>query len=209
MKKIVFFIIAALILFACGVPSTAAINTAIARTQEATNALGTVVAQTIAAMPTPTPVPFSSMNLENLLVQEGDLPSGFYGSEIRKPKNEIPSDAPVPDYSVLQAFLNINNPSNNNVGGSVIVFLYEDTSNIELAYQSISKSMIKDNLTNASVGEEGLVSSVNFYLFITSDLAFIRCHAAVHVQFIGISDKQYIIAYGNRLDERLKDIACR
>lgn len=57
MKKIGFFLITTVLLFACGAPSEAIVSTAMSQTQEATVAIGTFAAETLAALPTLTPLP--------------------------------------------------------------------------------------------------------------------------------------------------------
>ena len=44
----------------------------------------TAVAQTLAVIPTPTPIPFSALQLDSQLIQPGDLPAGCVGGQITR-----------------------------------------------------------------------------------------------------------------------------
>lgn len=184
-------ILVACLLAACA-PSEQAVQTAIAGTQAAWT-----------PTPSPTNIPFSSLNLEDKIIIAGDMPPGFSASQIGYTPGGFTKGAPHADYYISQLISH-----NSAMGGIIDVLLYEDINKVTIAYQSILDTMIMSNSEDAGVGEKSISSNSSSFVEVT-DLAFIRCHAAVHIQFIGSSNKDYVIAYGQRLDKRLQPISCR
>jgi len=190
-KNTLLIVCLATILSACA-PSPQSIQTALAQTKAAWM-----------PSPSPTNIPFASLDLENKLIINGDLPPGFSGSQIRYDPGYFTNYAPIPDYHINQII-----SYNNHNGGLVDVLLFEDINKVPRAYQLFLSTMIMSNSKNANVGEESTASD-NVELIKTTDLAFIRCHAVVHIQLIGSSNQIDVISYGQRLDKRLQPIACR
>jgi hypothetical protein len=205
MVKIKFlpFALAICLLAACS-PSPQAIQTAIAQTQAAWTPTFTLSpSPSPSLIPSPTTIPFSQLNLEDKLVVAGDLPPGYSGSQIRYTPNTITNEAPVADYFINQYFA-----YQDTTGGKVTVLVYEEIDKVIIAYQSFFGGLFMGIPEDAGVGEK----SASFYNegnITVSNLAFIRCHAAIQIQFIGPSTRDSIIAYGQRLDKRLQPIVCR
>jgi len=192
MKKSIFFIwLALLVLTACG-PSDIEIQ---ANVQAS-------IAQTQAAMPTATQIPFSALNLESVLITNGDLPVGYEAAQFRSKLSDLSKASPAPDYFISQSI-----SYNGNFGGIVDVLVYEDVKKVQSAYQIIGNNMPGDS-TNIEIGDGGQVASTSLIMS-TVSLSFIRCNAVVSVQFMGTTQKDDVISYAKRLDERLKPFVCR
>src|SRR6266542_3910846 len=63
----------------------------------------TALAQTQVAIPTATPVPFSALDLESVIITGGDLPAGYEASQIRSKLSDLSKAAPTPDYFISQS----------------------------------------------------------------------------------------------------------
>lgn len=190
-NRIIPIILILIILLAACAPSPQAVQAAIVKTQAAWT-----------PSPSPTNIPFASLDIEDQLIITGDLPIGFSASQVRYTPGSFTKAAPTADYCISQLI-----SFNNRMGGILDVLLYEDIKKVKIAYQSILSVMIMIDSKNAGVGEESIAS--NDFRIPTTDLAFIRCHAVVHIQLIGSSNQVDVISYGQRLDKRLQLIACR
>src|SRR5215510_14395708 len=110
------------VLYGCG-PSESSVNTSFAQTQ--------------AAIPTVTQIPFSALHLEDILIQDNDLPAGYSGGRVTNTPGQLMfSDVPEAEYSVQQ-FIN----KGTELEGFVTVFVYESTDDREGAYNIILSSM--------------------------------------------------------------------
>jgi hypothetical protein len=167
----------------------------------------------LACNSTQTKQQFSSLNLENQLVIEGDLPPGFSSSQIKTtPLAKAPDKAPAADFAIDQL---LSRDGMN--GGAVTVLLYEDINKAKAAYQPVVDNWMRST-TDGGVGEKSLVSIVKLPLpppaqgviLDLANLVFVRCHAVVHIQLMDYRvNKDDIIAYGLRLDKRLQKLICR
>ena len=155
--------------------------------------------------PTIVPTPFSELNLEDLLVQPGDLPPGIQGSQIRSHPPAMFDGIVQPDYEVYQLF-----EQSGQQAGGVAVFVYEDMNDVREAYEFILKGMGgKQGTEPASLGDEAatIVVELPFSEERMTDLVWRHCHSVVHVRIGGTPDAA--IAYGERLIERLSELVCR
>ena len=162
----------------------------------------TAIAQTQAAIPTATQVPFSALDLDSVIITAGDLPPGYEASQIRSTLSDLSKASPTPDYFISQSISH-----NGNFGGGIDVLVYDDNAKAQSAYQIINDNMPGDS-TNIEIGDGGQVASTSIIVS-TVSLTFVRCHAVVSVQFIGTTQKDDAISYAKRLDERLKPFVCR
>ena len=152
--------------------------------------------------PTETPIPISELDLDEILIVDGDLPPSFEASQIRNKLGDISNDAPEPDN-----FFSRSISRNNTFGGIVDVLLYEDISKVTDAYK-ISVEQMPGNGEIVEVGEIGEAKS-NSYLVNTASIAFTRCNAVVVIQLQGTSNVDDVISFAVRLDKRLKNIVCQ
>jgi hypothetical protein len=113
---------------------------------------------------------------------------------------------------VAQNTIYIQFEKNGSVAGGVSVFLYENQSDLERAYQLVIDGF-GDTKVTVEVGDEAVVasfsSSVGGVNLDVADLAFVRCSALVHIRMSKGADKDSITAYAKRLDNRLIPIVCR
>ncbi len=167
--------------------------------------------------PTATPIPLSELDLEPLLIQPGDLPAGFSGAQVKDVAPNMFDDLSAAENTIDQRF-----ERGGDTAGGVTVFLYDSTSEIEEAY-ALLMSIEADYVvlltggmniqTVTGVGEQAIVSVLSFsvggFALESSDLAFIRCNAVVHIRMAGVVDIDTIKAYAKRLDSRLEPVVCQ
>ncbi|MBA4383461.1 MAG: hypothetical protein C0410_01875 [Anaerolinea sp.] len=160
------------------------------------------ISQTQTAMPTPTKIPLSSIDLSSVIFKDGDLPAGYEPAQIRSELGDFTRTIPTPDNSISQTLSN-----NGKIGGLVDILLYEDSTKVQSAFNQITPNM-PGTAEYIDVGEQGQVS-VNFMIMNTVSLSFTRCNAVVALQFLGTLNKDDAISYATRLDKRLKDLTCK
>jgi hypothetical protein len=161
------------------------------------------------AIPTTTPIPFSEFNLENLLIQENDLPAGYSGAQVSNMAiSNLPekiSDIPEPDYSISQEF-----EKDGKQGGTVSIFLYEDLAKLNRAFSTMTP--LDTEYSVEGDWEEGELLRVDVSYPITLKLlsfTFYKCHAIVRIHFLDSVSEKNSITYGNRLIKRLTPLVCR
>lgn len=196
--------LAILVLAACS-SSESSIQTAIAKTEQA---------QPVAA-PSESPIPLSQINLENLLLQDGDLPTVFVGQQvISRPPVDIGS-VPSPDQAINRAFR-----AGDFASDGVTILLYESAFDLERAYDIvvgiISESAQPRAL--AQVGESAVLTEetsdpslmlVGIPPATSAKVVFIRCHALVYIDlFASEADANVAADYARRIDQRLQPVVC-
>jgi len=135
---------------------------------------------TSTSTPTPsftnTPIPFSQLNLEELTILEGDLPSGWNPMDA---SNEVPGllDDVIPgNYSISRSF------KSGEYTISVTIFVYENEDNVGLAYEQfidLSKNVGMEPEETSEVGEKGFIYNGKLYAYPVVVMGFSRCHSAV------------------------------
>jgi len=161
-------------------------------------------------LPTPTFVPMSQIDLEPVLVIDGDLPEDLVPDIIVR-ENAVGSadeldraDAVFTQYFLLEG----------GEGGGVSVFLFESLDDVQAAFGKVSTFM-NTPLVYFLVGEQARIE--NFFIPLVADvppiqgsrLIFSRCHALGVIQFPRADDGEAMEKYGQRLDERLQPLVCR
>lgn len=201
MKKVFCSLLVILLLIACS-PSQeeiqATVQASIAETQKAM--------PTETPVPTATPIPFSEFDLEDLLVQDNDLPAGYSGAQASNTAPQMFSSVPKPEYSIYQQF----EKSGKQTGG-VAVFLYDDLGKVDSAYKLLLDGMGKTEIVNGN-WDKGNVVDYSIGMTITLDgvdLLFSHCHSVVHIRITGTRNKSNVITYAERLDKRLSSLVCR
>jgi hypothetical protein len=148
---------------------------------------------------TPTQLPLSDLDLEEILIKRGDLPMGYVGGQVQDSLPGMFDDIPQP---VNQIFQQIDLTNNSGSGGEVAVFVYNSSPDSIKAYDTILSEMggAAQERDIEKLGEKAHMSGWN--------LLFLRCNAIVHFRIVGINYDQYI-SYAQRLDERLMPLVCR
>jgi hypothetical protein len=164
---------------------------------------------TPATTPIPTVIPFSTLQLDNQIIQLNDLPAGCSGGQITYDRNLSyffnKYDTPTPDYFISEQI-----DCGQSVDGRIQIFLYENINSTTKAYQNIStfykgKSLYAESTLSApKLGDEaiGVISSFN-----EPDLVFRFCHAVITIDLV--DSLPSTIAYAQRLNKRLSPVVCR
>ena len=174
----------------------------IAACQPSETVIQTAIAQTQAAIPTATLIPFSALDLESILITSGDLPAGYEAAQIRSELSGFSKAAPTPDYYISQSF-----SYKGRMGGLIEILVYDDISNLQAAYK-LTLNNLPGELNNVEIGEGGEASAL-FFPVEAASLSFFHCHAVVVIQFMETSVYADAVSYGKRLDERITPIVCR
>lgn len=149
----------------------------------------------------PTKVPLSEIDLEPLLILQGDLPPGVSASQVRSSPPAMFDGIPDPTHQIYQAF----EKKGKQLGG-VAVLLYEDLRLAEEAYTFVLAGIGEDD--EAGIGDRS--ASITIPLIgtteIVTDLLWLRCNSVVHVRIA--SDAIGATAYGERLNRRLESVVC-
>lgn len=213
-KQIKIFICLATILLAACVPSPQAIQIAIEKTQAAIPTATNIPPTNIPPTNTPTVLPFSSLQLDNLLIQANDLPSGLTGSQISYEDKFVPDIKA--DYYIEEDII-----SGSKTAGSVEVWVYEDVTKVAEQYKiklDYYNSFFCTNISSTGInncfggiqdtqnlGEKGVF--INLFMIGYIDTVFYHCNAVVEISMISDSDRT--INYARRLDKRLTTYFCR
>lgn len=140
-----------------------------------------------------TPPKLSKLNLNSILIQQGDLPAGFSGDQILYSAPGMYKKLPVADNTIFQQIAKMGESY-----GSVAVFLFEDKEKITSAYNQIVTDMLGTHPVKG-IGEKAYVSGN------LDNIAFVRLNAVVHIHAYLPSDAD-IPAYAARLDSRLEKL---
>lgn len=161
-----------------------------------------IPAPTVTAVPpTATPIQIRTLDLEPLLLQDGDLPPHIVPDFV---SNELSTQQVIlrnltADNFINQKFYNTERESS---GGAVIIYLYEDPKEANRAYEQIEPKI--DWFPEAAdVGEKAIMQ----YDTGQPHLIFKRCGAFVYIWMVDVR-KYDIVTYAQRLDERLSAVIC-
>ncbi len=154
---------------------------------------------------------FRKLDLDNILVQDGDLPAGFSAAQI---SNDVPYEvqlhkAPEPDRAIVRGLQRRGIDT-----GTVFVLFYADDARRAEAYTKLadfgsserSEIHSRERTNPAGVGDQctamyyhsNEMRGIDF-----TTLVFSRGPAVVYINFDETSDIPAIVAYAKRLDARL------
>jgi WD40 repeat protein len=158
---------------------------------------------------TSTLVPLAQLDLAPLLIQAGDLPSGYTGAPMTHVVLGAFRGVPDPDQFTDQRF-----EENGKVTGGVSVLLYEVMDKVATAYKFVVERELGSNSVAFPGLGEGAQVSESDWTSVGGDksaaIAFVRCHAIVSVLMTGENANKTVVGnYALRLDSRLKPIICR
>jgi hypothetical protein len=206
MKSVYYLVLIAVLLVSCSTAlSGGAIQTAIAQTQIAqpTNTLVPIPTATLepTITPAPTQIMLADLDLESILIQPGDLPAGYTGALISKSLSDLFEGV---HQSINQAYQQFE--QNGRYAGGVDVAIFSKQTDPNDVYEIVGWS---DGKSVPNLGEKSEVEIDAFLLGGVVNLKFIRCSAVVNIQFYNTTDFESVIAYAQRLDERLTPLVCR
>jgi hypothetical protein len=196
-RRIVLLILFVLILTACGEIVAPAVTTTPPR-------------------PTPDPnaaqLPMGTVDLESLLFQSNDFPSGVAGGQITGQAGKIFETLPRAEQIKVQ-LIELDGVS---IGG-VTVFLYDTPATAQAAYAMAAEGLPEEARTVEGLGDVSLGAYRDREMFERQPGAahlFQRCRALAYI--VGDSDvepggavqNETWISYAKRLDTRLSTVAC-
>jgi len=170
-------------------------------------------------MPTATLIPFSALQLDELIIQPNDLPAGVSGAQIsHHEKCDSAAGNKCAEY-----YINQDLAFEDNQHGQVEIWIYEERQYVSARY-NVQLDIFKAECEKAEkqcypgdpkpipdLGESARM--IDVYNFIGADsfsIVFTRCNAVVLVNIRGVAnDPDGVITYAQRLDERLTSIVCR
>jgi len=154
----------------------------------------------------PTAILLANLDLEPLLLEDGDLPADFKGAQIRHTIKEAPfSELPPAAQAIVQEIDGYSQDTSN----FVYILLYEDLDDLQEAFeQLVSKSFkfTEEAEQIDGIGEQAQFEKDEFaFHYIPYEkVAFTRCNALVYIE-----TSTDTLNYARRLDARLKETICQ
>lgn len=197
----------AALIVACS-PSESSLQTAIAETQSVQPAPTTVLALEL----------LSEIRLEDVLLNDGDLPTVFVGQQIASQPPADIGEVPPPDQSINRKLR-----AGDFASDGVTILLYESIVDLQEAYHSVVGVVSGGSATLplAGVGEEAVQSEESFGGLplvggqsipsaTSAKVVFTRCHALVYIDLFSSEANSAVAAeYAKRIDGRLEPLVCR
>ena len=146
------------------------------------------------------PQSLAALDIEPLLVQDGDLPAGVAGAQVRDTAPGMFSSVPKADKTISVQLANSVKQI-----GNVTVLLYAQDADRDSAFATVMDGM-GEPVDLAGIGDRAVGESVPLLSTVT-DVLFIRCHALAHTRMLGV-DMAAATAYMKRLDKRLQSAVC-
>jgi len=146
-------------------------------------------------------------NLVPVLIQENDLPQGYFaGSSTKKvPTYYQKLFLPDADYFIRQQI-----QKDSVSAGQVDVLYYLSEGAVKIAFDDIKDDMREANDLDG-VGEMAVIEIMPKGQGTVQDslgIVFIQCHVVVHFSLLETIDAQSAISYSEDLSERLKPYVC-
>lgn len=148
----------------------------------------------------PTAVALKDIDLEPLLVQAGDLPSGMSAAQVKDTAPLGMKEYPIATKAIDQRFQR----GNKTVGG-VVVLLYEQQADLNQA-AALAIKLDKYSEVLSDVGTQAKLF-LGTDAFPVRGVTFVRCRAVVDVTMSEV-DTSEVTAYAKRLDKRLQSVIC-
>ena len=144
----------------------------------------------------------SNVDLEPLLVQPGDLPSGMGTGQMRDNPAVDVENLPVAAQTVYRDFVRDENPA-----GDVVVWRYMSRPDAEQAYGTIAEIMEGHAAPHGAIGERAKVHADTESASAVAAVLFVRCNAVASIVLYP-SDLETVQNYARRLDKRLQAAVC-
>ena len=148
----------------------------------------------------PTPIPLGDIDLESIILLPGDLPDGYTGAGVFDP---------IPDrfggtQGVNEIFQLLEYKSR--PAGEVTIIVYDSEARSAITYDLILDDMYPTEEVK-NLGEQAHIAIDHFFMI--TELSFLRCNADVNVTMWSSTNREIIISYAQRLDERITPLVCR
>ena len=175
---------------------------------------------------------FPKIKLDDILIQPGDLPLGYYGGQIYHPTGskdfwQLSSN----DYIINQTFRLNQKPR-----GEITIVVYKKDDQAKIVYSSHEQLINEDysvtlqndkdygedyqvDLEKTIIeeiewgGEDAIIYSFKAKIsgVVFEDVIFLfhRCNALVEINFTDTSSHKEIIEYAKKIDSRLQERICR
>ncbi len=166
------------------------------------------VVQTEPQTASPTVLPLSDLDLEQLLVEEGALPAGFYSGQVQStPPDTDPELQTAVNAIYREISLTGRDP------GTVSIWLFEDIEESRAAFEAMV-AKLEGGETSTGVGEAAVTWSLITPLdtgesMELSQVIYLRCHALVRISISNAKVLPSAVGYAQSLDTRLTPLVCR
>jgi hypothetical protein len=133
-----------------------------------------------------------TLNLEDVLIQDGDLPAGMTAGQI--------TDGSTGDTTSANGFVS---RAERRIApdGSVTVLVYEDGAALQRDFERVLPGVTADGMPNTDVGTRAVTRG--------NIVMFVRCHALVIIRFaVSRQMLDQAMGYAKRLDSRLTPLVC-
>jgi hypothetical protein len=158
------------------------------------------------------PVSIAEIDLEQILLQAGDLPAGYSrGQSQTSLPDFLEGQAYAPDNVILQQL-----QYNGIHGGTILVVLYKDPLRSQITYDLINQMLDKVSnqiLTKESVSTNPQITYASYQInFLSFEIAhgegvtFQKCNFAGLINTTGNADRSGWIAYTESLSQKLSDV---
>jgi hypothetical protein len=173
--------------------------------------------------PSSTPLQLSQIDLETDVFFEGHLPPYFTGSGISEVMPEALEDSTFASLVQVGRWRLLREGDDS---GTVTVMLFDDVQEADSAYTMLAYDLDVEfsNTSDTTVSSgtsypveigdvgfasEWTITSTGLGVTISHyKLAFLRCHAAVYIEFSRVPSMNTVQTYAQQLDERLRRVAC-
>jgi hypothetical protein len=211
MKQIILLTIIVLLINACSAAPAASPTATVISIQDAVKTVSASVALTSTAS-TPTKTAFENIDIGEILLKPGDLPSNF---EFGQVKYDWPIDTNLPmsvkpDNLILQMFKE-KGDSFNIPHFSMLAF-YNAKSNADKSYETIINAFDFKKSDPSVAGERSSIlhyqAKTDVLTFEVTIIVFQRCNSLAVIRVYDFKDND-IFAYAKGLDKRINKIACQ
>lgn len=198
MRRVLFLVCVSVLVAGC---SSAAPETAMPSTAPPASASATTPAPTVTSVPpTATPVP-PPVALEAILIEDGDLPSGYAGGQLRDEApgmfRDVPQTARLVAYQQLQ--------KGGETKGGVTVLVFDSEVDVNQAFEIIAAGFGSGTETVAGLGEQAIKSQG--VRGMPPEVLFKVCQTVAHIRMTE-TDEAGVLGYAKRLAKRLPAAVC-
>jgi hypothetical protein len=154
-----------------------------------------------------TSVPLSDVNLDDILLNPGDLPPEYIGQQISHNPPAIFESVQEVVQVVQQPFEVGKYPSD-----GITIFLFSSPTDLDSAYKRVTEIISIGALEPLSeVGEKAVIQEEGQGVFLVTSVqvVFIRCHALVYIQlFASDATTDLATSYAKKVDKRISPLVC-